>query len=189
MFNQNTSALILVDYQVRLLPSIYEGEKVLAAGVFLAHIAQILNIPVLGTEQNPAGLGPNDERIKNVCHQTVEKHAFNGATDGLGKAIKAINPLINQVVLAGCESHVCLMQTTLGLQALDFEVAVVPEACGSRTPQDKSMALERLSRHQVELLSPEMLAYEWLKSSDHPQFKDILQLIKRRDVQIGNHQS
>jgi nicotinamidase-related amidase len=119
----------------------------------------------------------------------VVKQAFNGATDGLGKAIEAINPLIKQVVLAGCETHVCLMQTALGLQALGFTVAVVPEACGSRAPADKRFALERLSRHHIELFCPEMLAYEWLKSSDHPQFKNILQLIKQRDLQISNNRS
>lgn len=181
MFNQANSALILVDYQARLMPSIYEGEGIIAAGIFLAEIAQTLLIPILGTEQNPAGLGQNDERIKYFCTQTMEKRSFNAAADGLAKYIEAIDPSIKQLVLAGCETHVCLMQTALGLQAMGYEVAVVPEACGSRAPQDKFTALERLKQHKVALLSTEMLAFEWLKSSEHPQFKNIVNLIKKRD--------
>lgn len=180
MFNQATSALILVDYQTRLMPSIYEGEKIIAASVFVARIAQILDIPILGTEQNPVGLGPSDERIKKYYSRTLDKRSFNAAADGLANYIEAINPLIKQLVLAGCETHVCLMQTALGLQALGYEIAVLPEASGSRAIQDKLLAIERLSQHKVALLSTEMLAFEWLKSSDHPQFKNILTLIKNR---------
>ena len=180
MMNQDTSALILIDYQTRLMPSINEGEKTIASALFLAKVAQALEIPILGTEQNPNGLGPNDERIKTFCHQTVVKHAFNGATDGLSKYIKDINSLINQVVVVGCEAHVCLMQTALGLQALGYEVAVVPEACGSRMAQDKELALARMQQEKIVMLSPEMLVFEWLKTSEHPQFKNILQLIKNR---------
>jgi nicotinamidase-related amidase len=180
MMNQDTSALILIDYQTRLMPSIKEAEGAISCALFLARVAQALEIPILGTEQNPDGLGPNDERIKTFCRQTVVKHAFNGATDGLAKDIKNINPLITQVVLAGCEAHVCLMQTALGLQAQGYEVAVVPEACGSRMAQDKELALARMQQEKIVMLSPEMLVFEWLKTSDHPQFKNILQLIKNR---------
>jgi nicotinamidase-related amidase len=72
------------------------------------------------------------------------------------------------------------MQTALGLQALGYEVAVVPQACGSRSLQDKLIAIERLGQNKIMLLSTEMLAFEWLKSSDHPQFKNILALIKNQ---------
>ena len=180
MFNQATSALILVDYQTRLLPSIYEGEKIIAQSILLARMSQILGVPILGTEQNPTGLGPNDERIKKYCSVTLEKRSFNAAADGLANQIAAINPLIKQLVLAGCETHVCLMQTALGLQALGYEVAVVPQACGSRSLQDKLIAIERLGQNKIMLLSTEMLAFEWLKSSHHPQFKNILALIKNQ---------
>ena len=180
MINQDTSALILIDYQTRLMPSIHEGEEVIASGLFLAQVAQALAIPILGTEQNPDGLGPNDERIKAFCNQTFVKYSFNGAADGLAKDIKAINPAITQVVLAGCEAHVCLMQTALGLQAHGYEVAVVPEACGSRRVQDKILAMDRMSQQKILMLGAEMLVFEWLKTSEHPQFKNILKIIKNR---------
>ena len=100
MFNQDTSALILIDYQTRLMPSIHESEEAIASAIFLAKVAQALEIPILGTEQNPNGLGPNDERIKSLCDQTMVKHSFNGVADGLASRIKDVNPLITQVVLA-----------------------------------------------------------------------------------------
>jgi nicotinamidase-related amidase len=180
MINQVSSILVLVDYQARLMPSIHDGESALASAVFLAKVAQALEIPILGTEQNPAGLGPNDERIKQLCSQTFTKYSFNAAADGLTKCIQAINPEITQVVLAGCEAHVCLMQTALGLLEAGYEVAVVADACGSRLEEDKLLALERLAQQGVILLGAEMLAFEWLKTSEHPQFKNILQLIKNR---------
>jgi nicotinamidase-related amidase len=178
MINQDTSALILIDYQTRLMPSIYESEKVIASALFLAQVAQTLAIPILGTEQNPDGLGPNDERIKAFCEKTLIKHSFNGAADGLANEINAINPAVTQVVLAGCEAHVCLMQTALGLQVLGFEVAVVADACGSSEVQDKMLAMDRMSQQKILILGAEMLVFEWLKTSEHPQFKKILKIIK-----------
>jgi nicotinamidase-related amidase len=162
------------------MPSIHEGQEAIASALFLAQVAQVLAIPILGTEQNPDGLGPNDERIKVFCNQTLVKHSFNGVVDGLAREIKAINPAITQVVLAGCEAHVCLMQTALGLQELGYEVAVVPEACGSRRAQDKILAMDRMSQQKMPMLGAEMLVFEWLKSSQHPQFKNILKIIKNR---------
>lgn len=182
MFNQATSALILVDYQTRLLPSIHGGETAVNTALLLAQAAALLEIPVLGTEQNPEGLGPNDERIRNCCNETVLKYSFNAAKDGLVETIKKVNPSINQVVLAGCETHVCLMQTALGLKANGYEVAIVPEACGSRSPNDKLLAIERMRAQGITIFGTEMIIFEWLTTSKHPQFKSILQLIKNRDV-------
>ena len=180
MINQDTSALILIDYQTRLMPSIHESEEAIASALFLAKVAKALQIPILATEQNPDGLGSNDKRIKVFCDHTLVKYSFNGAADGLAADIKGINPLITQLVLAGCEAHVCLMQTALGLQALGYEVAVVPEACSSRRVQDKILAVDRMSQQKITMLGAEMLAFEWLKTSEHSQFKNILKLIKNR---------
>jgi len=182
MFNDTTSALILVDYQEKLLPSIDQCEAAVDAALLLAQVARVLNIPILGTEQNPEGLGPNDERIRNSCDQTLLKHSFNAAENGLGELIEKISPRITQLVLAGCETHVCLMQTALGLQEKGYEIAVVMEACGSRRPSDKLLAIERMREQGVLMMSVEMIIFEWLKTCKHSQFKNILQLIKNRSL-------
>jgi len=184
MFKDTTSALILVDYQEKLLPSIDQGEAVVDAALLLAQAASMLSIPVLGTEQNPEGLGPNEGRIRNCCDQTLLKHSFNAADNGLGELIEKINPRITQVVLAGCETHVCLMQTALGLKEKGYEIAVVAEACGSRRPSDKLLAIERMREQGIFILSVEMIVFEWLKTCKHSQFKNVLQLIKSRSLKI-----
>ena len=82
------------------------------------------------------------------------------------------------IVIAGCEAHVCLMQTAVGLLAAGLQVHVVPEACGSRRPADKALALQRLAAAGAQLLSAEMVAFEWLRSCEHPAFKEMLALVK-----------
>lgn len=176
------SALVLVDYQARLLPAIDGGEAALLEAVFLAQVAAALGVPVLGTEQHPAGLGPNDERVRSRCQRTLAKVHFDAAAEGLVEALRAARPGVRQVVLGGCEAHVCLLQTALGLQAAGLEVLVVPGACGSRRPGDQALAMQRLAQAGVALGSAEMVAYEWLEASTDPAFKQVLSLVKARPV-------
>ena len=82
------------------------------------------------------------------------------------------------VVLAGCEAHVCLLQTALELLQEDFEVWVVTDACGSRTERNRDAAFDRLAGAGCELVSTEMVAFEWLRSASHPAFKAVQALIK-----------
>lgn len=176
------SVLVLVDYQVRLMPAIDQGERVLQEALFLAEVAGILGIPILGTEQNPAGLGPNDPRLRALCRETLPKMHFNGAADGLTGLLHAQGRTVETVVIAGCESHVCLLQTAIGLLRSGLRVAVVPAASGSRHASDKDLAMQRLAHAGAAMLSPEMVAFEWLGSSDHPRFRAVLDCIKRRDA-------
>ena len=177
MLDRKRSALVLVDYQARLMPAIHESEEAIRQGVFLAQVARALSIPVLGTEQNPEGLGPNDERIRSLCEQTVGKMHFNACGDGLADILRANE--IEEVVVAGCEAHVCLMQTALGLQQEGLRVVVVPAACGSRRPEDKALAMQRLAQSGITLASGEMIAFEWLGSSTDPQFAEVLAIVKQ----------
>jgi len=180
MFHRATSALILVDYQTRLLPRIHGGLSVVDEALFLAELTSLLDIPIFGTEQNPEGLGPNDQQIRNYCNHTLLKHSFDATASGLLECIQTVSPHIHQLVLAGCETHVCLMQTALGLSEKGFEVAVIPQACGSRSSSDKALAIDRMQQLGISILSTEMIIFEWLQTSNHPRFKSILQLIKNR---------
>lgn len=180
LLSRDHSALVLVDYQARLMPLIADGGPVLASGLFLAQVARTLGLPVLGTEQNPQALGPNVASLRALCEPTLAKMHFDATADGLLPLLRA--RAVQQVVLAGCETHVCLMQTALGLLSAGLQVAVVPEACGSRRPADKMLALQRLSAAGAHLLSAEMVAFEWLRSCEHPQFREVLALVKARPV-------
>lgn len=180
----SAGALVLVDYQQRLLPAIAGGARVLAHAVRLAEIAQLLGLPVLGTEQNPGRLGPNDPSLRERCRLTLPKLHFDACADGLVAALRAqpefaasARPL-REVVIAGCEAHVCLLQTTLGLLRAGLAVRVVAPACGSRAAADHALAMQRLAQAGAVIASVEMVAFEWLRSCEHPRFRAVLALLK-----------
>ncbi len=200
LLDASESQLVLVDYQERLMPAIAEGAAVLANARRLAQIAQLLEVPVWGTEQNPSRLGPNDPALRALCAKTLAKMHFSAAEEGLGewlrppaKAQQGGNarslpkhlqkpaqqePERGTIVIAGCEAHVCLLQTALDLIDDEFEVWVVTDACGSRTDRNRDAAFDRLAGAGAELVTTEMVAFEWLGSCEHPDFKDVLALIK-----------
>jgi nicotinamidase-related amidase len=171
-------ALVLVDYQARLMPAIHEGDRAVAAAVKLADVARELGMPVVGTEQNPAGLGPNVEAIRTRCDATISKMTFDACADGLVEWLLGRGEPVSDVVIAGCESHVCLMQSALGLLRAGFRVWVVADASGSRFPADKALAMERLRGAGATLVSGEMVAFEWLQTCDNARFKPVLARLK-----------
>lgn len=192
------SQLVLVDYQERLMPFIHEGEAVLLNAMRLGRVAQALQVPIWGTEENPEGLGGNPAELKALCRKTLAKMHFSACADGLTELLraparqpqggnarslpkhlqKAPAPERNSIVMAGCETHVCLMQTALDLLDEEFEVWVVTDACGSRTERSRDAAFDRLAAAGAELVTTEMVAFEWLRTAEHPLFKDVLSLIK-----------
>ena len=170
--------LVLVDYQQRLMPAIHQGDRVLAEAVRLADAARALAIPVVGTEQNPRGLGPNAEAIRSRCDATVSKMSFDACADGLVREVRARRPDASDVVIAGCEAHVCLMQTALGSMREGFRLWVVASACGSRFAEDRELALRRLQAEGAVLASVEMVAFEWMRTCEHERFKEVLAILK-----------
>jgi nicotinamidase-related amidase len=81
-------------------------------------------------------------------------------------------------VVAGCEAHVCVLQTVLGLLDAGRKVYVVRDALGSRQPESKETAIRRMERHGAEIVTTEMVVFEWLESAEHPRFRDAIALIK-----------
>ena len=177
--NARRSVLVLVDYQERLMPQIHRGADALALGLRLGRIAQDLGVPVLGTEQNPRGLGPNGAGLRALCSHTLAKMHFDACQDGLLDLVRAArDPAPAEVVVAGCEAHVCLLQTALGLLRAGFTVWVVADACGSRLAGNHDLAMRRLQANGAHIVSFEMVAFEWLQTCEHPRFKSVLQVLK-----------
>jgi hypothetical protein len=158
-----------------------------------------MEVPVWGTEQNPSRLGENAPEIRVLCDQTLSKMQFSGVEEGLGEWLRPpAKPVAgnarslpkhlqkpaaqgderNTIVVAGCEAHVCLLQTALDLLEDEFEVWVVTDACSSRTERNRDAAFDRLAGAGVELVTTEMVAFEWLRSAEHPAFKAAQALIK-----------
>ncbi len=192
------SQLVLVDYQVKLMPSIFENKQVVANALRLGKIARLLSLPVWGTEENPSRLGENLPELRALCDQTLGKMHFSAVEEGLGEWLrppvkapagnarslpkhlqKAAAPERNMIVMAGCEAHVCLMQTSLDLLEDEFDVWVVTDACSSRTERNRDAAFDRLAGAGAELVTTEMVAFEWLRTAEHPDFKAVLEIIKQ----------
>ncbi len=206
LLDADDSQLVLVDYQTRLMPVIFENELVIANAVRLARMAEIMQVPVWATEQNPDKLGPNVPPLQAVIEaaagRTLAKMHFSAVADGLGewlrppvrkpaqggnarslpkhlqKAAPEEEEGRSMIVIAGCEAHVCLMQTALDLLEEEFDVWVVTDACSSRTERNRDAAFDRLAGAGAELVTTEMVAFEWLGSAEHPAFKDVQGLIK-----------
>lgn len=194
------SQLVLVDYQQRLMPAIHEADAVVANAVRLARIAQLLQVPVWATEENPEGLGPTVAELQPlVAGRVVSKMAFDATSvllprlkpaaraqggnarslpKHLQKAQAPAPAARESLVLAGCEAHVCLLQTALGLLEEEQDVWVVTDACSSRSERNRDAAFDRLAGAGAELVTTEMVAFEWLRDAGHPRFKEVLGVIK-----------
>ena len=201
LLDASQSQLVLVDFQARLMPAMFESQAAAANAVRLGRLAQLLDVPAWGTEQNPSRLGENLPDIRALCRRTLAKMHFSGAPEGLLEWLRpparapqgnarslprhlqktAAAPEAderNTVVLAGCEAHVCLLQTALDLLDDEFEVWVVTDACSSRTERNRDAAFDRLAGAGVELVTTEMVGFEWLRTAEHPAFKEFQALIR-----------
>ena len=200
LLDASQSQLVLVDYQARLMPAIFDADAAAANAVRLGKIAHLLEVPVFGTEQNPSKLGENLPDIRALCQRTLAKMHFSGVEEGLGEWLRppakaapqgnarslpkhlqkpaAGGEERNTVVIAGCEAHVCLLQTALDLLDEEFEVWVVTDACSSRTERNRDAAFDRLAGAGAELVTTEMVAFEWLRTAEHPAFKPVQHWIK-----------
>ncbi len=193
------SQLVLVDYQSRLMPAIFESALVLTNAIRLGQLARLMQVPTWGTEQNPTKLGESVVEVKALCANTLSKMRFSAVQEGLLPWLRpSANPVVgnarslprqrresaarltarNTIVVAGCEAHVCLLQTALDLLDDEFDVWVVTDACGSRTERNRDAAFDRLAGVGVELVTTEMVAFEWLRTAQHPEFKAVQMLIK-----------
>lgn len=168
-------ALLLVDLQQRLMPAIAEADAVIANAVRLAEAARLVEVPVLATEQNPDGLGRTVPRLAGYPRRTLHKTHFDGTREA---AFRDFLPERRTVVVAGCEAHVCVLQTVLGLLRRGVGVALVRDAVGSRRIGDRDAALERARAHGAELVTTEMAVFEWLEASGHPRFREALRLVR-----------
>jgi nicotinamidase-related amidase len=207
LLDADDSQLVLVDYQARLMPVILENELVVANAVRLARMARLLQVPVWGTAQNPEKLGQNlpevQAAIDSAGGRTLAKMHFSAAADGLvdwlrpparkvptqGGNARSLPKHLQKppepqeegrsmIVIAGCEAHVCLLQTALELLEEEFDVWVVTDACSSRTERNRDAAFDRLAGNGAELVTTEMVAFEWLRTAEHECFRDFLPLIK-----------
>ncbi|MBM3492247.1 MAG: isochorismatase family protein [Alphaproteobacteria bacterium] len=179
LLEADRSQLLIVDEQERLMAAMQGAEAALAASLRLIAAARRLGMPITASEQYPKGLGPtvaavaatlpNDARLAKLHFAVTADAGLMGRLAGFARP---------QVVIAGVEAHVCVLQTAIALKRRGYQPAVVWDAVASRAAESKELARDRLLANGVELVNSEMVVFEWLGAAGTPEFKDLSALVR-----------
>lgn len=173
------TAMLLVDVQERLFGHIQDHAFIEKHLVALIQGLQHLEIPILCNQQYTQGLGDTIASLRTVLQEKTvyEKRTFSCCqNDDVMMQLKAFN--VRSVVVAGVESHVCVLQSVRDLIEAGFEVILCTDAIGSRKHNDHEIALRRMEKEGAWLCTTESLLFELLQGASHPQFKMISALVK-----------
>jgi len=174
-------ALVVVDIQEKLLPPIFEKERMVRNSQLLIRLAKILNIPTLATTQYVKGLGPIIPDIASLLDgaphiNKLEFGCFNNSE--FCSAVKQLPRDRNTLLVCGMESHICVTQTVLGALTQGYIVHAAADAISSRSEFNWKMGLKRMRQAGAVLSSTEMMMYELMRASGTPVFKEMLQHLK-----------
>ncbi len=173
--NAETTALLFIDIQPRLMRVIEDADLMVANARRLLDAAALFGVPTLFTEQNAKALGPTVETLSPPEGSVVHKLAFDACRAEGFMAALAGKP---DIAVSGCEAHVCVLQTVLSLIDTGRRVFVVRDAIGSRRAESKETAARRMERHGAEIVTAEMVIFEWLGTAEHPRFREAAALVK-----------
>jgi nicotinamidase-related amidase len=175
VINRATSTLLVVDFQSRLMPAIENGAAVMTNARRLLDGAALLDVPVLFTEQNAGGLGGTLAELQAGPDNVAHKMTFDACrTPGFLDAL----PDRPDIVICGCETHVCVLQSALGLLAAGRRVFAVRDAMGSRRSESKETAIRRLEQNGAEIVTTEMVLFEWLTTAEDPRLDRLIALVR-----------
>jgi len=170
------SLLLAVDFQTALLPAIHGHEALLARALRLARAAQLVGVPVIATEHCADKIGATAAELRPQIDHVIHKTHFDATREH--HFLHELPRGKHRVLLIGTEAHVCVLQTGLGLARLGLSPVLVTDCIGSRSPSDHAAACDRWADNGLERISAEMAMFEWLDSPAHPQFRDMLALVK-----------
>jgi len=172
------SCLLLIDFQSRLMPAIGGAPQLVENAKRLSLAAHQLGIPVFATEQNKRGLGETVEALRGFPRATFQKGHFDMTLEPGWESF--LPEALGTIVVCGTEAHVCVFQSVRGLLQHGRRTKVVMDAVGSRTTNNRDAGLHRMERYGAELVTSEMVIFEWLRTCDHPQFRSVLDLVRSR---------
>ena len=179
MMTADSSQLLLIDIQERLAPATLDGERVIERAGILLDAAALLNVPHTISEQHPRGLGPTVAAVLEKADRArvFDKVHFSCQADDRLAAVFAETGR-RDLILCGMEAHVCVLQTALDLAEAGYRVHVVEDAIASRTAQNRGLAVERMRKAGIEIVSTEMVLFEWLRTAGHPDFRAVSALVR-----------
>ncbi len=179
MLNLNNTLLVIVDVQGKLAQLMHEKDALFRNLQKLIRGAQILEIPILWCEQNPAGLGPTIPEVANLLssQKPIPKMSFSSC--GNSEFLQALSASARkQILLAGIEAHVCIYLTAADLLSAGYEVEVVADAVSSRSLENKQIALEKIRDLRVAITCTETALFELMRTADSPKFKELVKVLK-----------
>lgn len=181
LLDRASVALVVLDLQAKLVPAVFEPQRVIRNSQLLLRLAQLLEIPTVLTCQYPKGLGNILPEITQLAPgiEPIEKTSFGcfGEPD-FPRCLKQRAPQATSLLVVGVESHICVMQTVLGALEAGYLVHVAADATSSRTEENWQIGLNRMERAGAVISSTEMVIYELLARSNTPEFKALLPFLK-----------
>lgn len=179
MITPANTALLIVDIQERLLPALHEHQAFLAACRQFITGANLLGVPHIITEQYPKGLGATvpDIALLTPDAPKFSKTQFSAYTAEVAAALQSRQPEKQNIILIGCETHICVLQTVLDLRQQGYNVFIPQECATSRTAANKANGLQQIQAAGGIVSNIESLLFMLLKDAQHPQFKAISKLI------------
>lgn len=185
LLDRRRSRVLLVDLQERLLNAIPSAGEVVARARLLSEGAALLGVPLSVTEQYPQGLGATVAELTTGAVECVSKLAFSAADALKLNGATYQDDDRDQIVIAGVEAHVCVLQTACDLLARGYRVYVAVDAVASRRSLDAEIALQRLRDSGATLTTVESVLFELCESAESPQFKALSNLVKARTPGIS----
>jgi len=177
--NRQMSAGLLVDVQEKLFPHMDQHDELLRRTRILLEGLQLLQVPLLVTEQYPKGLGSTLEPLSMLLDKqdVIEKLSFSCCGEAaFSDTLRSLDR--STIILCGIEAHVCVLQTAVDLLEGGFAVVVVEDCISSRNPEDKRVAVERMRSEGAVISTCESLLFELTEVAGTDEFKAISRLIK-----------
>jgi len=177
--NIEETCLFVVDVQEKLFPFMNNSEQLLNNIQILIEGSNILDIPVIITEQVPEKLGrTKDEILDLLLNNTIfSKHYFSCyGCEGIKELLN--HQKYKNVLICGMETHICVLQTAIDLKEANYNPIIIWDAVSSRMNENKNIALERIRQEGIMIMSIESILFELLQTFNHPDAKDISKLIK-----------
>jgi nicotinamidase-related amidase len=181
LIHPHTTALVVIDLQEKLVPAIHGHNEVLENTMKLLHLAKTLHLKTLVTTQYRKGLGETVPEIQALLDgiAPLDKVCFGClGDDSFRTAVAEAVPPGGTLLLAGVESHICVMQSALGALDQRYDVHVVSDAVSARSPANHAFGIERMRDAGAVITSTEMAIYELLGNSSRPEFKQMLPYLK-----------
>ena len=174
LISPTQSLLLVIDIQQKLVPAVCQPQQLIDKTRWLMEIAKLLEVPTLISEQYPQGLGHTVDNLAELvdAERIFDKLHFSCAAEPECRA-RIEREQRRQIVICGMEAHVCVLQSATELLEQGFEVFVIADLVSSRAESDRLLALDRMRQLGIQVVSREMVAFEWMQKSGTESFRTI----------------